>query len=198
MADGALAGGGQAAGAGPEVLDDGTGAAPDGEDVGDLEDDVLRCGPAVEFAGEVDADEVRPLEVPREAGHDVDGVGAAHADGNHAEASGVRGVAVGADHHPAGEGVLLEYDLVDDARAGLPEAGSVPGAYGLEEVVDLGVAVDGRLEVELGVVAGLDEVVTVRGGGDLHLVEAGGHELQPGHLGSCVLHGDTVGPQVDV
>ncbi len=42
VADGGLAGGGDAVGAGAEVLDDGAGAALHGEDAGDLEDDVLR------------------------------------------------------------------------------------------------------------------------------------------------------------
>ena len=45
VADGGLAGAGDGVGAGTEVLDDGAGAALDGEDLGHLEDDVLGCGP---------------------------------------------------------------------------------------------------------------------------------------------------------
>ena len=56
--------------------------------------------------------------VERPARHHVDGVGAADADRDHAEPAGVRRVAVGADHHPAGERVLLEHDLVDDPDPG--------------------------------------------------------------------------------
>ena len=185
-------------GARAEVLDDGAGAALDGEDLGHLEDDVLGGRPAAELAGEVDADELGPAHVERVAGHDVDGVGAADADGDHAEAAGVGRVAVGADHHPAGEGVLLEHDLVDDARAGLPEADAVLGRDGLEEVVDLVVALERGQEVDLAVLAGLDEVVAVHGGGHGHLGEAGGHELQQRHLGGGVLHGDAVGVEVGV
>ena len=59
---------------------------------------------------------------------DVDGVGAADADGDHAEAAGVGGVGVGADHHAAGERVVLEHDLVDDPAARLPEADAVAAA----------------------------------------------------------------------
>src|SRR6478735_2014632 len=81
------------------------------------------------------ADELRPTDVEREAGHDVDRVGATDPDGDHAEAAGVRGVAVGADHHPAGEGVLLEHDLVDDAGSGAPEADAVLGRHALQELV---------------------------------------------------------------
>jgi len=198
VADGALACGREAAGTGTEVLHDGTRATVDGEDVGDLQDDVLGGGPAAQLAGQVDADEPGPAHVPREAGHHVDGLGATHADGHHGEAPGVRGVAVGADHHPAGEGVLLEHHLVDDPGAGLPEARAVAGADRGQEVVDLSVALDGREQVRPAVVAGLDEVVAVGGGRNPDLVEAGGHELKPGHLGCGVLHRHPVGTQVDV
>ena len=198
VADGALAGGREAPGAGPEVLDNGTRATAHREDVGDLQDDVLRGGPTAQLAGQVDADELGPAHVPREAGHHVDGVGAAHADGHHGEAAGVRGVAVCADHHPAGEGVLLEHHLVDDPGAGLPEAGAVAGTDRGQEVIDLPVPVDGREQVCPAVVAGLDEVVAVCGGRNHHLVEVGCHELQPGHLGGGVLQGHPVRAQVDV
>ena len=185
-------------GAGAEVLDDGAGAALHREDLGDLEDDVLRARPAAERAGEVDADELRPAHVEREAGHHVDGVGAADADGDHAEAAGVGGVAVGADHHPAGEGVVLEHDLVDDPAARLPEADAVLGRHRAEELVHLAVGVERELEVDLGAGLGLDEVVAVHGGRHRHPCEARGHELQQRHLGGGVLHGDAVGVEVVV
>src|SRR5690606_40930674 len=57
VADRRLAGGGQRVRAGTEVLDDGAGAALHGEELGDLEDDVLRGRPARQLAGEVDADQ---------------------------------------------------------------------------------------------------------------------------------------------
>src|SRR5690606_18952211 len=46
--------------------------------------------------------------------------------------------------------------------------------------------------------ASLNEMITVRGGGDLDFGQAGGHELKPRHLGGRVLHGDAVGAQIDV
>ena len=63
------------------------------------------------------ADQLRLQHLPGEAGHHVHRVGAADAGGEHAEAAGVRRVGVGADHHAAGEGVVLQHDLVDDARS---------------------------------------------------------------------------------
>ena len=86
-----------------------------------------------------------------EPGHDVDGVAAADADGDHAEAAGVGRVAVGADHHAARKGVVLEHDLMDDARAGLPESDAELGAHAAQEVVDLGVGVQRGPKVDGGV-----------------------------------------------
>ena len=41
-------------------------------------------------------------------------------------------------------------------------------------------------------------MVTVDGGGDGHLGQAGGDELQHGHLGCGVLHGNSVRPQAKI
>ena len=90
-----------------------------------VEDDVLRRGPARERAGEPHADQLRDARVVRPARHHVDRVGAADADRDHAEPARVRRVRVGADHHAAGERVVLEHDLVDDPAARLPEADAV-------------------------------------------------------------------------
>ena len=154
--------------------------------------------PARQRAGEPDADDLRPADVEREPGHHVDGVGAADADGDHAEAAGVGRVRVGADHHPAGEGVVLEHDLVDDPAARAPEADAVLRRHGAQEVVDLLVGVDGDAEVDRRPDLGLDQVVAVDGRRHGDLRQAGGHELQQGHLGRGVLHGDAVGVEVGV
>ena len=137
VADRRLARGRDRLGAGAEVLDDRAGAALHREDARDLEDHVLRRRPAGQLTGELHADELRHAGVVRPARHHVDRVGAADADRDHAETAGVRRVAVGADHHPAGERVLLEHDLVDDPRARLPEADAVLRTHGAQELVDL-------------------------------------------------------------
>ena len=89
---------------------------------GDVEDDVLGRRPAAHAAGQVNRDVLRVEHLPGQPGDDLDRVGAADADGAGAEAAGVRRVRVGADDQLAGEGVLLQHHLVDDAGARPPEA----------------------------------------------------------------------------
>ena len=198
VADGALAGAAQALGAGAEILHDGPGAPLHGEDAGHLQDHVLGAGPAAHLPGELHADELGELELPGQPAHHVAGVGATHPDGHHTQASGVHGVAVGTDHHGAGEGVLLQHHLVDDAGAGLPEADAVLVAHALQEAEDLVALVQGLLQVLGGTHAGLDQVIAVHGAGHGHLFAAGGHELEQGHLGGGVLHGHPVGGELHV
>ena len=92
VADGALAGAGELCAAVAEEFDDGVGAALGGENAGELQDHVLSAGPAVQFAGELDADDLGHLQFPFHAHQSVDEVGAAHADGEHAHAACSRGV----------------------------------------------------------------------------------------------------------
>ena len=198
VADGGLAGGADAVGTRPVVLDDGTGAALNGEHASHFKNDVLRRRPARERAGEPDADDLRPTHVEREARHHVDRVGAADTDGDHAQPASVGGVAVGSDHHAAGEGVVLEHDLVDDAAARTPEADAVLGADAAQEVVHLAVGVDRDAQVDLGAHLGGDQVVAVHGAGHERGRQTCGHELQQGHLCGGVLHGDPVGVEVVV
>ena len=164
VADRPLAGGADRLHAGTEVLEDLVGAALHGEQRAQIGDDVLGRRPAADLAGEVDADEHGVQHLPGQAGHGLAAVRAAHADGHHAEAARVRRVAVGADHHPAGERVLLEHDLMDDAAARLPEPDAVLRRHALEEVVDLAVDVERELQVVLRADMRLDQVVAVHGG----------------------------------
>ena len=198
VADGGLAGGRDRVGAGPEVLDDRPGAAFDGEHARHFEDDVLRAAPAAERAGQLHADDLRPPHVEREAGHHVHRVGTADTDGHHAESAGVGGVAVGADHHPAGEGVVLEHDLVDDPATRPPEADAVLGTDRAKEVVDLLVGVDRDTEVDARADLGHDQVVAMHSARHGSGRQTGGHELQQRHLRGGVLHGHPVGLEVVV
>ena len=58
---------------------------------------------------------------------------------------------------------------MDDAAARFPESDSVLGAGGGQEVVHLAVHVLGAGQVLVALNLGLDQVITVDGGGDSHL-----------------------------
>ena len=107
-------------------------------------------------------------------------------------------MAIGAEHHAAGEGVVLEHDLMDDSGTWCPEAGAVLGTDLFEEVVDLTVGVGRDHEVGLAVDASLDQVIAVGRSRHRCAVEASSHELQPCHLGGGILHGHPVGAKVGV
>ena len=116
---------------------------------------------------------------------------------------------VGTDHHETGESVILKDDLVavnqlpcsiqgksgnnsHDTGSWLPEADTVLGTSGSQEVVDLLVDIDGTGQVLGSADLGLDQVVTVDRSGDGSLGKTSRHELEDGHLGGSVLACDTL------
>ena len=111
VADGAHACARDGVDAGTEVLDDGAGAALDRENAGQLEYDVLGRRPAAQLAGQLDADHLGALELPRQASHHVHGVRAAHADAQAAETAAVGRVRVRADEQHARKRVVLQNNL---------------------------------------------------------------------------------------
>lgn len=158
----------------------------------------LGGSPAGHLAGKLNTNDLGALELPREVGHDVDRIGTADTDGNHAETTGVGSVRVGTDHHTTGESVVLQHDLVDDTRARLPETDAVLGRGGGQKVVDLLVDVLGAGQVLGAAELGLDQVVAVHGRGHGDRGQTGRHELEQGHLGGGVLASNTVGAQLEV
>ena len=151
-----------------------------------------------ELTGESHADESWPSQVEGEPRHGVDGVAATDPDGHHRQSAGVRRVAVGPDHQAARKGVVLQDDLMDDARARLPEADAETGAHRAQEVVHLGVRVLRGPKVDRRVRASGDEVIAVHGRGYDHFIESRGDELQRHDLGEGVLQGHAVRVEVDV
>jgi hypothetical protein len=107
-------------------------------------------------------------------------------------------VRVSTDHQTTGESVVLHDDLVNDTGTGLPETDVVLGGSGGKEVVDLLVDVVGTGQILLTTNLGLNQVVTVDGGGGLDGGHASGHELEDSHLGSGVLASNTVGTELEV
>lgn len=180
------------------VLNNSTSTTLDSEDTSELEDDVLGGGPAVKSTGELDTDDLGGLKLPGEVGHDIDGIGTTDTNGGHTETGSVGSVGVSADEETTGESVVLEDDLVDDTRAGLPETNVVLGAGGGKEVVDLLVDVDSALEILLTTNLGLNQVVAVDGGGVGNGGHASRHELEDGHLGGGILAGNTIGAETEV
>ena len=164
VANGGHPGAADAVDAGAEVLDDRTGSSLHRQDASHLQDHVLGAGPAFQRASQLHADDFRTLQFPRYVGHHVNGVGAAHADAEAAQTAAVWRVRIGADHQQAGESVVLEDDLMDDAGAWVPETDAVLGAGRLQEVVHLLVDVFRALQIFLAAHLRLDQVVAVNRG----------------------------------
>lgn len=158
----------------------------------------LGRSPARELASKLDTNDLRSLEFPRKVGHDIDGISTTDTNGGHTETTSVGSVRVSSDHETTGEGVVLEDDLVNDTRTGLPETDVVLGASGGQEVVDLLVDVLSTGKILLTTNLSLNQVVTVDGGGGSDGGHASGHELENGHLGSGVLASNTVGTELEV
>jgi len=156
---------------------------------------MLGCGPTAELTGQLHADKPRILHFPVQTDHDVHRVGAPDTAGHHAQAPAVGSVAVRPDDQAAGKGVIFQNDLVNDPRTRFPEAHFVAGRRRAEEFIDFLVQVQGVRLIVVGALVGQQEMVAVDRGRDGGLVASGLHELQDGHLGGRVLHGDTIGPE---
>jgi len=141
------------------------------EDLGEAEGEVGRGDAFAEAALELDADDLRGLEVDGLAEHAGFGFDAAHAPTDDADAVDHGRVGVGADEGVGVEdavlledelGEVLEVDLVDDADCRRDDAEGLEGLHApLEELVALGVAAELLPEV-------LEERVGRTGAVDLH------------------------------
>lgn len=75
---------------------------------------------------------------------------------------------------------------------GAYEKSAYLGGGGGQEVVDLSVDVVGSGQILDTTNLGLDQVITVDGGGDSSLGETGRHELKDSHLGGGILASDSL------
>ena len=98
-----------------------------------------------------------------------------------------------ADHHAAGESIVFQNDLVDDACPRTPEAHAIAACGGSEEVIDLTVRFLCLGQIKSGAATGTNEVVAVNRGRHGGGAASGVHELQHCHLCRGVLHADAVG-----
>ena len=158
----------------------------------------LGRSPAAKLASKLDTNDLGGLELPGETSHDIDGVSSTDTNGGHTETTGVGSVRVGTDHKTTGESVVLEDDLVNDTRAGLPETEVVLGARRAQEVVNLLVDVVGASQILLATNLGLNQVVAVDGGRGGNAGHAGAHELEESHLGGGILASNSVGAELEV
>lgn len=166
------------------ILDDGTSSTLDSENTSNLEDNILRGGPASNLASEVNTNNLGALEFPRNSSHDVDSISTTNTASNHSETTSVGSMRVGTDHQTTGESVVFEDNLMDDTRTGFPETKTVLGGCGGQKVVDFPVDVNGTGQILNTADLSLDEMVAVDSGGDGSGVHTSGHELEEGHLGN--------------
>ena len=103
-----------------------------------------------------------------------------------------------ADHHAAGKRVVFEHYLVDDARAGPPEADPIARRGAAQKLVDLAIDVIRLCEIADRSDACLDQMIAVHGGRNRRRVLAGQHELQERHLRGCILHRHAIRARGDV
>src|SRR5574344_1711052 len=130
VADRRLAGTRNGSGTRTEIFYNGIGAPLDSKHSCYLEAHVFWRCPAAQGAGQTHSDNLRHLELPLHASHHVDCIRPAYTDGNHSKSSGIRRMRICSDHHAAREGIIFKNNLVNNARAWLPEANSVAGGGG--------------------------------------------------------------------
>ena len=109
----------------------------------------LGSRPAANLASQIDTNDLRALELPRDVSHDVNGIGTANTARNHGETASVRDMRIRANHHTARECVVLEDDLMDDTRARLPELDTILFGSALQEVKDFAVVINGTLALQI-------------------------------------------------
>jgi hypothetical protein len=158
----------------------------------------LRSSPAVKLASELDTNDVGGLELPGEISHDIDSIGTTDTNGSHTETTTIDSVRISTDKKTTGEAVVLEENLVNDTRAGLPETDIVLGTGSRKEIVDLLVDVNSAGKILSTTDLGLDQVITMDSSGVGNLVHTSGHELKDSHLSGGILAGNTVRSQLEV
>ena len=118
-----------------EVFNNGVRAAFDGENPEELQDDILRSGPALQLSGELHADHLRHRELPLHTRHAVHGVRAADTDRDAAKPRAIRRVRVAAHNEAARIRVVFECLLMNNARARFPEVDTELIAHVAQELV---------------------------------------------------------------
>ena len=116
----------------------------------------------------------------------------------HSKTTSIGSVRISTDQETTRESVVLEENLVNDARTRSPEANVVLGARCSQEIVDLLVDVHSACKILWSANLCFNQMVTVdscriRNGG-----HAGGHELENCHLSGRILACNAVGTELQV
>ena len=141
-------------------------------------------------------DKARHLQFPCLAGQNIDSIGSSDTDSHHSEASGIRSMGVCSDHHSTWESIILEHDLMYDARSRPPETNMIFLRYRIKEIIHLFVSLSRNRQILLYTNVGTYQVVAMHRCRHSHLILSGVHELQQRHLSSGILHGNTVRTEV--
>ena len=105
---------------------------------------------------------------------------------------------VGSDHHPSGECIILQYDLVNDSGAGLPEPDPVFIGNGRQEIIDFFIFTYRLGQVGLAFILCHDQVIAMHRTGYRYFFAAGGIKLKQGHLGGGILHRHAIRGEIHI
>jgi len=181
------------------VLDDAARTTRNSELAAHPKDDVLGAHPRVHLASDVDTDDLGSLELKRKTSHNIDSIRTTDTDSDHTHTTSIGSVGVSADHHATREGIVLKDKLVDNTTARSPEAHVVLLCGSTEEVVHLLVGLAGSSKILVAtLVLSSDKVISMHSGRNSNTRDARRHELENSHLGSGILHGNTVRVQIKI
>ncbi|KAH3659493.1 hypothetical protein OGATHE_005538 [Ogataea polymorpha] len=181
-----------------EVLDNRTSSTFDGSNTSQFQNDILRRSPSRHLTGKLDTNDFWCLQLPWQAGHNIDSVSTTNTNSQLTQTTSVRGVGVGTNQQLTWEGVVLKNDLVDDTGTWFPETNVVLGTCRCKEIVHLLVQADGSSQVSRTLLLSLNQVITVHSGWGGNRWHTSRHELQDGHLGGGILTSNSVWSEFEV
>ena len=164
----------------------------------DVQDHVLRRGPAAELAGQIHRDVLGIEHFPRQSGDYLDRVGAADPDRAGAKSTRIRRVQIRTNDQFARKGIVLEHHLMDDPGARLPETAAVFRRRGAKEVVNLLALIEGSPQIGLAIGPRLNKMVAVDRGRHRDAVTLCLHELQHAALAKHILKNHAIGTEGEI
>ena len=87
-----------------------------------IKERTLGSSPSTNLSGQLDTDDFGALEFPWNTSHDVNSISTTNTTSDHSQPAGVWCVRVRSDHQSTWECIVLENNLMNDARAGFPES----------------------------------------------------------------------------